>query len=336
MAEEIIDKAVKKLHELTGFEVAWKREQDDKSLADGIITIGTTPEVKLEVTAKNEIREQQLFGLLDKIKQLPKPHILICRYIPMPLKNRLKSGGVNYLETAGNCFIHFKTLFIFINDQKVTPEREINKSKLWKPAGVKFVFAILNQPELLNASYRTIADNAKVALGTVGKLLEELEKENFVKQGNRNGGKFLFLYRLDELVAKWTTIYNTALRPKLVLGKFRVIGGALLKDDPLPPGILWGGEMAGAKLTEYLKPERQALYVSIPKVEAMKALKIVPDENGNIELVTVFWNEQLTNNPDFYEKQIVPPTIVYADLLNSHDSRNHETAERIKNKYLGK
>ncbi|MDQ6815454.1 MAG: type IV toxin-antitoxin system AbiEi family antitoxin, partial [Bacteroidota bacterium] len=245
-------------------------------------------------------------------------------------------GGVNYLETAGNCFIHFKTLFIFINDQKVTPEREMNKSKLWKAAGVKFVFAILNQPELLNAPYRTIADNAKVALGTVGKLLEKLEKENFVKQGNRNGGKFLFLYRLDELLPKWTTIYNTALRPKLVLGKFRVIGGALLNDDPLPPGILWGGEMAGAKLTEYLKPEKQALYIGIPKVEAMKALKIVPDENGNIELVTVFWNEQLTNNSDFYEKQIVPLTIVYADLLNSHDSRNHETADRIKNKYLGK
>lgn len=101
-------------------------------------------------------------------------------------------------------------------------------------------------------------------------------------------------------------------------------------------GILWGGEMAGAKLTKFLKPENFELYTALTKSEVMKLLKIVPDINGNIELLHIFWNEEITSGKDNNEMKIVPPLIAYADLLASHDSRNYETAERIKEKYLGK
>jgi hypothetical protein len=69
----------------------------------------------------------------------------------------------------------------------------------------------------------------------------------------------------------------------------------------------------------------------------MKMLSLVPDANGNIELLNILWNNEIMDNgKNVAELQIVPPLIAYADLLGSYDSRNYETAERIKNKYFEK
>ena len=330
---EIIDKAIKKLHKIAGVQLEYKHQSGVKQLADGLITIATTPKIILNVEIKNEIRQSHLPYLLERKKSEKDKFIVVCRYIPMPVKNILKEEKINYLETAGNCYIQVKSFLIYINDQKVTKERETGKSRIWNTAGLKFVFAIFHNPDLLNQPYRTIANAASVGLGTVGTLMEDFQKEGFVKQGKRDDQTILFLERRDELINKWATIYNTVLKPKQFVGRFSVAGNSKLKDEKLPDGILWGGEMAGAKLTKFLKPEKIQLYISLQKTAAMKLLKIVPDANGNIELLNIFWNNEIASEEQ-KETQTVPPLIAYADLLSSHDSRNYETAERIKSKYL--
>jgi hypothetical protein len=61
----------------------------------------------------------------------------------------------------------------------------------------------------------------------------------------------------------------------------------------------------------------------------MKHLRLVPDPAGNVEILDVFWNDQLN-----YKQGLVPPLLAYADLVTSLDSRNRETAVRIKQQYL--
>ncbi len=95
--------------------------------------------------------------------------------------------------------------------------------------------------------------------------------------------------------------------------------------------LIWGGETAGALLTGHLVPEIYTLYTAKPNVEAMKDLKLLTDPNGNVELIDMFWNKALMEKDD---NQSVPPLLAYADLATSLDSRNRETAERIKQKYL--
>ncbi len=68
----------------------------------------------------------------------------------------------------------------------------------------------------------------------------------------------------------------------------------------------------------------------------MKILKLAPDSDGNIELLNIFWNNEIGNDEYLNEMHIAPPLIAYADLHASYDSRNHETAKRIKNKYFEK
>jgi len=64
----------------------------------------------------------------------------------------------------------------------------------------------------------------------------------------------------------------------------------------------------------------------------MRDLRLVPDPHGKVEIVEIFWN------PGDYQtetqQKTVPPLLAYAELINSLDSRNRETAQRIKKKFL--
>ena len=335
--EEILEKAVQQFGTLTG---AGMRILADKELAvNGNIRADAAIELTMGkqktrfwAEVKNEIRETILPHLLKQMQKDPEEWLLVCQYIPKPVKENLKNNGINYLETAGNCFIRKAGLFFYINDRMVTAQRQPKEGKLWKQAGLKFLFAILQEPRLLNNPYRKIADITKVALGNIGPFIEELKEEGYVKEGVENGKPMLFLENKELLRNKWIELFNAVLKPKLKLGRFRFINNNLMKDwkNILTGKFYWGGEPAGAILTDFLQPEIFTIYTNEPKTKIMQQLQLVPDANGNIELMEIFWDINLFN----FQYKTVPPLLVYAELITSLDSRNRETAERIKQKYL--
>jgi len=70
-----------------------------------------------------------------------------------------------------------------------------------------------------------------------------------------------------------------------------------------------------------------------PQKDLIRNYRIVPDANGNIEVLTKFWRTEWNN-------LTVPVELVYADLVNTDDKRNLETAQiiyerQIKNKLIG-
>jgi hypothetical protein len=140
------------------------------------------------VEQKNEIRD----GMLpDIIRQMhPKKNwLLACQYIPGPAKETLREMGVNYIEAAGNCFIRAEGLFFFVNDQAMTAYRLVREGKIWNPAGLKFLFAILQWPALLNLPQRRLAITADVALGNIGPFMDELEENGFLARGKKDKKK---------------------------------------------------------------------------------------------------------------------------------------------------
>lgn len=341
--EEILEKAIQKFKDITGGEIEIldnRLNKNVKANGDAIIKlVAGNQEVTFWVEVKNEIREQNLPRFLYFIKNNPTEWLLVCQYIPKPLKENLKNQGINYLETAGNCFIRKDGLFFYINDKAVTTQRQPKEGKLWKQAGLKFLFGILENPQLLNAPYRTMAEIATVALGNIGPFIQELKDEGFVKEGMKNGKPLMVFENKEMLRNKWIELFNAVLKPKLKQGRFRFINKADLenwKEAPatFPRKFYWGGEPAAALLTEYLQPEVFTIYTKMPKIEIMKQLRLVPDKNGNVEIMDIFWNPQMF---DFLNKNTntVPPLLAYAELITSLDSRNRETAERIKQKYLG-
>jgi len=60
--------------------------------------------------------------------------------------------------------------------------------------------------------------------------------------------------------------------------------------------------------------------------------KLTKDENGDIEILDIFWRfvqNHLRNN-------LVPPLLIYTDLIATGDTRNIETARIIYEKELSK
>src|SRR5207247_11168992 len=95
------------------------------------------------------------------------------------------------------------------------------------------------------------------------------------------------------------------------------------------------GEVAAAKLTNYLKPAAYTVYLDPQNGdEALATLvkrhRLRADPHGNVEALDAFWTLQPQGTPP----DLVPPLLVYADLMATLDPRNLEVAKRIRADYL--
>jgi hypothetical protein len=125
--------------------------------------------------------------------------------------------------------------------------------------------------------------------------------------------------------------YPEQLRPKLGLARFKADDPDWWKDvDIVGYNACWGGEVAAAKLTKQLKPEKVIIYAPEPPGKLIIEQKLRKTTTGDIEILKPFW----TFDHEFDAIGIAPPLLVYADLLATGDDRNIETAEIIYDNYL--
>jgi hypothetical protein len=145
------------------------------------------------------------------------------------------------------------------------------------------------------------------------------------------GKKGRMLIDKADLLRRWVEAYPEQLKPKLVLGTFRADIQNWMRDfKPAAFDAFLGGETAAAELTGYLKAEKCVIYIDQPQGKLVFKYKLRKDPNGNVEILKRFWN--------FHWKTdaigIVPPLLVYADLMAAGDSRNIEAAEMIYDKFF--
>jgi hypothetical protein len=330
----LINEALNKFIEITGATVRYitpVSKNAAKLNADAEIEISIRKgKQHFYIEAKNELRQLHLPAILKKIHTQKKAWILLARYIPVPVKEELKWQNINYVDLAGNCYINAEGLFLYINDRPVTTFRQRVSGKLWTRTGLKFLFVILSNPELLNENYRTIAAAARIALGNIGPLISDLKEKGYAKDESNA----LILIKKEILIAKWVELFQVILRPSLKRGRFRFLHPVTPEHwEGMPGKFLWGGEPAANYYTGFISPELFVIYSDLETEALVKDIKILPDINGKVEVLKQFWsNESLAN---FSKNNVaVPPLLVYADLLETGDSRNGEVALRIKNKYL--
>jgi hypothetical protein len=128
------------------------------------------------------------------------------------------------------------------------------------------------------------------------------------------------------LFIRWVNAYPEELRPKKLIGRYRADTFDWWKQADIEKfQAYWGGEIAAAMLTKYLKPEKIAIYTRQPLGKLMLKHKIRKDLKGNIEIYEVFWEFEYP----WKHKNIVPPILIYADLLATGDKRNIETADIV-------
>ena len=262
--------------------------------------------------------------------------LLVAPYLTPELANRCRQIELPFIDTAGNAHLNVQGLYVFIKGEKrpdnMTP---MGTQRAGTATALRVVFALLHRPDLLNATYRDIVHAAGVALGAVGWVFFDLEKRGYAAGGKRQRNRRLL--EPKRLMEEWVTNYPIKLRPKLNPRRFRAAIPDWWKEAKLPEGAYWGGEVAADRLTHYLKPATFTIYIRpAPDTgrENLTALvgthRLRADPMGDIEILDTFWNFE----EDPAHPELVPPLLIYADLIATFDPRNLEVAKLVHERYV--
>ncbi|MDX1472380.1 MAG: type IV toxin-antitoxin system AbiEi family antitoxin, partial [Flavobacteriaceae bacterium] len=326
---QLLEKALEALHKATGIDFTIEgREKkfNNNRIADAIVRLvkdGLDQVFVIEV--KPRLTTATVGMAINQLKEFPQKGIIVTDYVNPNMADRLREKDVQFIDIAGNAYLTAPNLFIFIKGNKPIELPKKGKTRAFQPTGLKVLFAFLCQPKLVNAPYREIAYKAQVALGTVGWVLTDLRETGFVIELGRRGRK---LYNKKKLLDRWVEAYPENLRPKLIAGggRYKADRYDWWKFTTIEEyGAYWGGEVAAAKLTEYLKPQIATIYTKDDPKELILENRFLKDPEGNVEILKVFWEFKY----DWNYRDLVPPLLIYADLIATGDDRNLETAKII-------
>ena len=296
-------------------------------------------DIQFIVEAKSTMRTSNQGLVLSKLEELRsmsnRPVIFIADYISKAGASQLKERGINYIDAAGNAFISNGDLMIFVEGRKRTFKHHTNQSRAFQEAGIKTIFHLLNEPINLQDSYREIAQKADVSLGSVSKVMSELEDLNFILKTRSKR----VLKNKKELLERWVVAYNEVLKPRILRKRMRFIdrlsenewksltlkttSDFIYEQAEQQNNILWGGEPGASILTGRLRPEVFTLFTNYEIPLIANQLRLVPDSKGKVYIYKKFWNDSSVIG------NAAPALLIYADLINSGQGRNMEIANQI-------
>ncbi len=230
---------------------------------------------------KSQLQMSMLPKLLEQKMHCPNL-ILMAQEIPEKIKIVLREHHFDYIEARGNMFLKLPKKYIFIENkaQKVTAPK--NKDQAFTKKGLIVVFHLLNSPQLVNETQRSIAQVSSTSLDTVNKVFVSLRAQGFIRKRNEKE------FRLDQkrnLFLKWTDAYEQRLKPSLFVGRYRfqnIEKECAWDQIELGEASFWGGEPGADLLTNYLQPAVFQLYSTETKMDLMKNYRFIPDPKGNI------------------------------------------------------
>jgi len=323
---EIVELALENLANHTGILGNWRPKATQ--FMDGLLKIRLDNKYfTFNTEIKNEFRNHHLHKILDLAKQY-EPFMVVATYIQDGIKETLRKNHIAYLEANGNLFADIENKLVWVETQKARPISKDKTNRAFTATGLKVTFHFLLDEQLINKTYREIAETVDVSLGNINYVIHGLKQEGFLIKLTKDIYK---LTRKKELLMKWIEAYHQYLKPKLKIGVFKFVDNEALfqwKEIRLKKGeTFWGGEPAGDLLTNYLQPSEFTLYTNEGRQEIMKNYKVLPAENGNVFVYKKFWKFKVNG-------QTVPEILVYADLIDAAERRKQETAQKIYEQYL--
>ena len=326
----ILERALVAFERVTGLHAEVCSEPQQKGRADALLDVFVEGRpIRFAAEIKAVDRFQTLGTLKAREGFAQHPTVLISPYISEATAERCRDLHIPFIDEAGNAYLEAPGLFVYVTGKRRPIHTRLTTAfRALTPAGLRIVFALLDNPNMVAAPYREIAKVARVALGTVGDVLADLEERGHLAPETPGPRRLLAPDRLQD---EWVTHYPIKLRPKLNARRFTTPTLDWWREqDVRQYGACWGGEVAAEKLTGYLKAARVTLYVDGKPDRLILANRLRPDVKGEIEIVDAFWATDDSRQTD----DIAPPLLVYADLMATSDPRNIESAKLIRDRYL--
>jgi hypothetical protein len=290
-----------------------------------------------------EIKRIDRFAAIGQIKnqldRFQRPGLLVAPRITTETADKCRELDVQFIDANGNAYLHAPGLYVLVIGQRTKANDDLAGVAINAPRGgtataLRVVFALLCRPRLVNAPYREINQAAGVALGAVGWVFFDLNARGHTTGGQKKGDRRIL--ERKRLIDEWVTNFPIKLRPKLNTRRFHATDPDWWrKVDIAKYGAQWGGEVAADKLTNHLRPNIQTIYMqpegmnqNLQKIVVENKLRAAKD--GEIEILEAFWDFP----PDQAMPDMVPPLLIYADLLATMDPRNFEVARMIYEKRI--
>jgi len=326
---EILHQALEAFHQATGIMAIEQPRRNDQT-TDADITLKKGQEVwHFRVKTKPWLTRENVGPIVRRLGDNRGGWLIVTRHVAPALAAQIRELGLAFIDTAGNAFVDEPGLLIYLvgNPPKDKHPGEGVK-RLYRPAGLRLLFALLCNPGLERRTYREIAAAANTALGTVAWTVRDLMMMGFMVD-MRDKGRHLI--NKETIIEQWVVAYPQQLKPKQFLGTYKADRIDWWRDADLAPfDAQWGGEPAAAKLTQYLKPELLTIYAGERTQELILRNKLRKNPRGDVEIVRRFW----TFGPQDNRRETVHPLLVYADLIATANDRNIETARMIYDREL--
>jgi hypothetical protein len=308
---------------------AVKPFHDPRLRADYLLRIAIQgKEIRYYVEVKANVTKAEKLLVMMRKGEFAHPLLLVAKYINRQMADELKLNGIEFIDTAGNVFINQPPLYIFVKGNKPDIVKAPPIKRTFKPAGLRVIYAFLCNPGLENKTYREIAAETGVALGTVDWIMKELKELGFLLDMGKRGQR---LIQKQNLLQRWVIAYPEQLRPKLTLGRFRGQYEWWRQKTLDHLKAQWGGEVAAAKLTQYLQPQIITIYTMPQELnQLLTENRLRKDQTGDVEILEKFWKP-----PEIWKHEdLVHPILIYADLLATGNERNIETAKMIYDQHI--
>jgi len=264
--------------------------------------------------------------------------LLFAEYVNKALAERLQQADIAYIDAAGNVSITADPL-VYIWLQGFKPTEPVGRvSRAFQSTGLQLIALLLSRPKALGQTYREIASQAGLSLGSTSRVIGDLRTLGFIRLIASGQDS---LVNTANLLEHWELGYATRLRPRLKPQTFHQAENRPLEElyELLPRAmrndILIGGELAAALVTQHLRPQTATFHVPArqPLLPLLKEMRLIPDQKGNIVILEQFgetaaWRWEGKAN-------LVNPLLVHAELFqHAPDDRLREAADMIFDQYL--
>jgi len=258
--------------------------------------------------------------------------ILFAPYVSPEMAALLVARGINFVDRAGNCHVDLGGRYVaHVEGRKLRQRADVPGGT--RAPGFRLIFALLVEPDLLNAPAREVARASGVSLGTVSNVLRRLEHDRVVVRTKSKR----HLVRQDDLIERWIAGYAETLRPQLLAGRFAT-------PDQDPPTLenrvstvlgkrmtwAWGGAAAAFRLTRHYRSDETVLHVADAPSDLPKRLGAIPHRAGRLILLGVPGPLAFRGQAS----QTVHPLLVYTELVLTGSDRAREAASDLRERFL--
>jgi hypothetical protein len=260
------------------------------------------------------------------------PLILFAPYVSREMGALLASHGINFVDRVGNCHLDLGGSYVgHVEGRKQRQSPDV-------PAGIRapgfrLVFALLVEPDLLNAPTRELARASGASLGTVSNVLRRLEQDRILVRTKSKR----HLVKRDDLIERWIAGYAETLRPQIFAGRFQTPDKDPASLEDRVARLLgrdgtwaWGGAAAAFRLTKHYRSDETVLHVEASSSDLPKRLKAIPDSAGRFILMGV-------PGPLAFRGQVphtVHPLLIYTELVLTGSDRAREAASELRERFL--